>query len=52
MELRHWHAVQTMKRVDKIVGPGGVYVSIAKSIVSKDTAIDMIAGPTELLICK
>lgn len=44
------YGTDTIKRVDKIVGPGGIYVSIAKSVVSKDTAIDMIAGPTELLI--
>lgn len=44
------YGTDTIKRVDKIVGPGGTYVSIAKSVVSKDTAIDMIAGPTELLI--
>jgi histidinol dehydrogenase len=44
------YGTKTIKKVDKIVGPGGVYVSVAKSIVSKDIAIDMIAGPTELLI--
>ncbi|MGN6622768.1 MAG: histidinol dehydrogenase [Candidatus Nitrosocosmicus sp.] len=44
------YGTQTIKRVDKILGPGGLYVSIAKSLVSKDVAIDMIAGPTELLI--
>lgn len=44
------YGTKTIKMVDKIVGPGGVYVSVAKSIVSKDTAIDMIAGPTELLV--
>ncbi|MGN6629977.1 MAG: histidinol dehydrogenase, partial [Candidatus Nitrosocosmicus sp.] len=44
------YGTQTIKKVDKIVGPGGLYVSIAKSLVSKDVAIDMIAGPTELLI--
>ncbi len=44
------YGTDTIKKVDKIVGPGGIYVSIAKSVVSKDTAIDMIAGPTELLI--
>ena len=44
------YGTNTIKKVDKIVGPGGVYVSVAKSIVSKDIAIDMIAGPTELLI--
>ncbi|MGN6615419.1 MAG: histidinol dehydrogenase [Candidatus Nitrosocosmicus sp.] len=44
------YGTQTIKKVDKIVWPGGLYVSIAKSLVSKDVAIDMIAGPTELLI--
>ncbi|MGN6347241.1 MAG: histidinol dehydrogenase [Candidatus Nitrosocosmicus sp.] len=44
------YGTQTIRKVDKIVGPGGLYVSIAKSLVSKDVAIDMIAGPTELLI--
>jgi len=44
------YGTETIKKVDKIVGPGGLYVSIAKSVVSKDVAIDMIAGPTELLI--
>lgn len=44
------YGTKTIKRVDKIVGPGGVYVSVAKSIVSKDVSIDMMAGPTELLV--
>lgn len=44
------YGTKTIRKVDKIVGPGGVYVSVAKSIVSKDVSIDMIAGPTELLI--
>jgi len=44
------YGTKTIKRVDKIVGPGGVYVSVAKSIVAKDVSIDMIAGPTELLV--
>jgi histidinol dehydrogenase len=44
------YGTNNIKKVDKIVGPGGIYVSVAKSIVSKDIAIDMIAGPTELLI--
>ena len=44
------YGTKTIKKVDKIVGPGGVYVSVAKSIVSKDVSIDMIAGPTELLV--
>lgn len=44
------YGTETIKGVNKIVGPGGIYVSIAKSIISKDVSIDMIAGPTELLI--
>ncbi|WP_458745444.1 histidinol dehydrogenase [Candidatus Nitrosocosmicus sp. T] len=44
------YGTKTIKKVDKIVGPGGVYASVAKSVVSKDVSIDMIAGPTELLI--
>ena len=35
-------------KVDKIVGPGGSFVTIAKSMVSERTSIDMLAGPTEL----
>jgi histidinol dehydrogenase len=34
--------------VDKIVGPGGAFVTSAKSLLSDTTGIDMIAGPTEL----
>ena len=39
---------KSIPKVDKIVGPGGKFVSIAKSLVSDQTAIDMVAGPTEL----
>ena len=39
---------KSIPKVDKIVGPGGKFVSIAKSLVSDEIAIDMIAGPTEL----
>ena len=42
------YGTKTIPRVDKIVGPGGKFVSIAKSLVSDQTSIDMIAGPTEL----
>ena len=42
------YGTETVPRVDKIVGPGGKFVSIAKSLVSDQTAIDMVAGPTEL----
>ena len=36
--------------MDKIVGPGGVFVTVAKILASKNVSIDMVAGPTELLI--
>lgn len=41
---------ETIKPVDKIVGPGNVYVSEAKKEVYGRVGIDFIAGPTELLI--
>lgn len=41
---------ESIKKVDKIVGPGGIYVTSAKNIVSDRVAIDMVAGPTELLV--
>jgi histidinol dehydrogenase len=42
------YGTKSIPKVDKIVGPGGKFVSIAKTIVSEQTSIDMIAGPTEL----
>ena len=44
------YGTESIKKVDKIVGPGGIFVTIAKYLVSKDVGIDMLAGPTELLI--
>lgn len=41
---------ESIRKVDKIVGPGGIFVTTAKNMVSNKVAIDMIAGPTELLI--
>src|SRR5919206_622367 len=37
-------------KVNKIVGPGGIFVTIAKILASSKVSIDMIAGPTELLV--
>jgi histidinol dehydrogenase len=37
-------------RVDKIVGPGNLYVTTAKKLVSFDCGIDMLAGPTEIVV--
>lgn len=39
---------ESIQKVDKIVGPGGSFVTLAKSAASRQTAIDMLAGPTEL----
>lgn len=44
------YGTQSVPRVDKICGPGNRYVTAAKRIVSNDCAIDMPAGPTEVLI--
>jgi histidinol dehydrogenase len=44
------YGTQTMKPVGKIVGPGNIYVTIAKMLVSRDVAIDFPAGPSELLV--
>jgi histidinol dehydrogenase len=44
------YGTKTIPRVDKIVGPGNVYVSEAKRQVFGIVDIDMIAGPTELVI--
>lgn len=44
------YGTETIKKVDKIVGPGNIYVAIAKKMVFGDVGIDMIAGPTEVLI--
>jgi histidinol dehydrogenase len=44
------YGTKTIGRVDKIVGPGNVYVTLAKKLVSFDCAIDFLAGPTEVVI--
>jgi histidinol dehydrogenase len=40
----------TIPRVDKIVGPGNIYVATAKTMVFGAVGIDMIAGPSEILV--
>ena len=42
------YGTKSIQKVDKIVGPGGAFVTEAKSLVSADVGIDMLAGPTEL----
>lgn len=44
------YGTQSVPRVDKIVGPGGVFVATAKRKVFGQVAIDMIAGPSEILV--
>lgn len=44
------YGTETIVRVDKIVGPGNLYVTAAKRQVAFDCAIDMLAGPTEIVV--
>jgi histidinol dehydrogenase len=44
------HGTATIPKVDKIVGPGNMYVTVAKKLVSSDCAIDFLAGPTEAVV--
>jgi len=44
------YGTATVPKVDKIVGPGNVYVATAKRLVFGDVDIDMIAGPSEIVV--
>lgn len=44
------YGTRTIAPVSKIVGPGNAYVAAAKRLISRDTPIDFVAGPTEVLI--
>ena len=44
------YGTESIESVDKIVGPGNAYVTAAKKLVSFDCAIDMLAGPTEIVV--
>jgi histidinol dehydrogenase len=44
------YGTQSIKKVDKIVGPGNIYVATAKKMVFGDVDIDMFAGPSEILV--
>lgn len=44
------YGTETIAAVDKIVGPGNLYVTAAKIAVSSETGIDMPAGPTEIVV--
>lgn len=44
------YGTETVPKVDRIVGPGNVYVAAAKKMIAGETGIDFIAGPTEIVI--
>jgi histidinol dehydrogenase len=44
------YGTKSIRRVDKIVGPGNIYVALAKRRVFGDVGIDMVAGPSEVVI--
>lgn len=44
------YGTRSLPRVDKIVGPGNAWVTAAKKLIAFDASIDMLAGPTEILV--
>jgi histidinol dehydrogenase len=44
------HGTESIPKVDKIVGPGNIFVAIAKRLVKGQVAIDMEAGPSEIMV--
>jgi histidinol dehydrogenase len=44
------YGTESIGRVDKIVGPGNAWVAAAKALVSRDCAIDLHAGPSEIVV--
>jgi len=44
------YGTETVRQVDVIVGPGNIYVTLAKKMVSGTVGIDMVAGPSEILV--
>ena len=44
------YGTETIAAVDKVVGPGNVFVNEAKHLVSRDVAVDLPAGPSELVV--
>lgn len=44
------YGTETVPKVDKIAGPGNIYVTVAKKLVFGEVGVDMIAGPTELTV--
>jgi histidinol dehydrogenase len=44
------YGTESVPRVDRIVGPGNIYVAAAKKLLAGEVGIDFVAGPTEILI--
>ena len=44
------YGTETIPKVDKIIGPGNIYVTLAKRLIYAEVDIDMLAGPSEVLI--
>jgi len=44
------YGTESLSAVEKIVGPGSLYVTAAKQLVAADCPIDMLAGPTEIVV--
>ncbi len=44
------YGTESVAKVDKIVGPGNLYVTAAKKLIAFDCSIDMLAGPTEIVV--
>jgi histidinol dehydrogenase len=44
------YGTETIPKVDKIVGPGNIYVATAKRLVFGEVGLDMVAGPSEILV--
>jgi histidinol dehydrogenase len=44
------YGTETVPKVDRIVGPGNIYVAAAKKLIAGETGIDFVAGPTEIVV--
>jgi histidinol dehydrogenase len=44
------YGTETVPRVDRIVGPGNIFVAAAKKLIAGEVGIDFVAGPTEIVI--
>jgi histidinol dehydrogenase len=44
------YGTETVPKVDRVVGPGNIYVAAAKKLIAGETGIDFVAGPTEIVV--